>query len=64
MTFPSAVTFPPRIIAQRHCSQQDESPMEIMERFIEQDRELGKDLELLEHLKPAAEDTGTSPPRN
>jgi hypothetical protein len=39
------------------ASQQDQPFTEIMERFIEQDQELGKDLELLEHLKPAVEDT-------
>ena len=37
--------------------QQEESPMEIMERFIGQDRELEGEPELFEHLKPAVEYT-------
>jgi hypothetical protein len=36
--------------------QQEESPMEIMERFIEQDQELGQEAELFKHLKPVAEE--------
>jgi hypothetical protein len=33
-------------------NQPEESPMEIMERFIEQDQELGHEAELFKHLKP------------
>ncbi len=38
-------------------SQREESPMEIMQRFIEQDRSLSKEVDPLQNLKPAAEDT-------
>jgi hypothetical protein len=37
-------------------SQHEESPMEIMERFIEQDQELVQEAEVFEHLKPVAEE--------
>jgi hypothetical protein len=48
----SSVDFPATAEAQH-----DESPMQIMERFIKQDQKLGQDVELLEHLKPFAQQT-------
>jgi hypothetical protein len=38
-------------------SQHEESLMEIMERFIEQDQELAQDVEQYQHLKPAVAET-------
>jgi hypothetical protein len=53
---PQCCHVPPADYRSTALQQQQESPMEIMERFIEQDQELGQEAELFEHLKPVAEE--------